>query len=129
MQRIVLRIGGIDGRMNTECSILCVGRDRLLLQSRKRVLARRFQVEIVLALAELEAVSAGRSFDVIVLCHTLTAQERKRAIETVCKKFPRSKILALKREFETSSGSFVDRELCIEDGPDALVRTVSAMAR
>jgi hypothetical protein len=113
--------------MDNERSILCVGRDRLLLQSRKRVLARRFLVETALALTELEALYAGRDYDLIVLCHTLSASERKQASEMVCKKFPRSKILALKREFESSSSSLVDKELCVEDGPDALVKAVTAM--
>jgi hypothetical protein len=124
---IAQREGGIDGSMDAKRSILCAGRDGLLLQSRKRVLSRRFQVETALALTELEAVCAGHCFDVIVLCHTLTANERKQASEMVRKKFPRSKILSLKREFETPSGPYVDKEMCVDDGPEALVRTVTAM--
>ena len=113
--------------MDTERSILCVGRSGLLLQWRKRVLSRCFQVETALALTEFEVMCAGHRYDVIVLCHTLTANERKQVSEMVCKKFPRPKILALKREFETPLGSCVDTELCVEDGPDALVKTVTAM--
>ncbi|MGB6690907.1 MAG: hypothetical protein WBE76_23990 [Terracidiphilus sp.] len=113
--------------MHTDRSVLCVGRDRLLLQSRKRILAKCFQVETALALAELEAMCARHCFDVIVLCHTLTISEREQVSELVRKKYLRPRILSLKREFESPSGPLVDKELCIEDGPEALVKTVAAL--
>jgi hypothetical protein len=119
--------GGFEGEMDTDSSVLCVGRDRLLLQSRKRILAQSFQVETTLAIAEVEGMCARHTFDVIVLCHTLTTSEREQVSELVRKNYLRPRILSLKREFEAPSNLLFDKELCIEDGPEALVNSVSAL--
>jgi hypothetical protein len=63
--------------MKLHKNILVVSKDPLLLQARKLVLGTYFEVATAGRLSEAAAVLANQSFDLVVLCDTLSHYERE----------------------------------------------------
>jgi hypothetical protein len=110
--------------LDTRARILCVGYDEILLQSRKDMLSNFFKAETVLGLKRLPAIC---SFDLIVLCHTLTAEECRYVCDLVRGQSPRPQILALKQAMSPPLGELVDKEFFVGEGPYKLLKTVEKM--
>ncbi len=108
--------------------ILSVGLDATLLYTRNLVL-HRTGAEIVSALVDPAlALLDSRYFDVIVLCHTLSRQDRQRVCYVVELFWPLSRILLI-GELSTA-----ERRLCRSDvafpwrlGPLALVESARTL--
>lgn len=107
--------------------IVCFGRDPTLLQTRQAVLSRHFHVTAVDTLEAMQKLTC--SFDVIVLCHTLSEVDHQQAITFLRNCCPHAGIVALivLEAGHCSQGSqHIVRGL---DGPEALIAAVYATLR
>jgi DNA-binding response OmpR family regulator len=79
--------------MNHGPHVLIVSRDQLLLQSRALILGTYFQVEAAGRVPEAELAMARISFDLVVLCYSLSDNEYLRMIDMCGRQDPQPKIL------------------------------------
>lgn len=63
--------------------VLVVSRDPMLLQTRQLILGAFFEVHCASRIAEVEALMSRFSFDLVVLCYTLPAAERRGVMRLV----------------------------------------------
>ena len=61
--------------------ILVVSRDVMLLQTRQLILGAFFRTQGAGRVREAEALMAVNSFDLVILCYTLTGEECRRLME------------------------------------------------
>lgn len=108
--------------------ILCLGRDVSLLKTRHLVLQTQFHATYCGGVHEAQQRWPGCPFDVLVLCHTLTAQDFKQAEEYAAQRTPPAALLLLDATNRTLATPFVHsiRNL---DGPAPLLRAVSSLLR
>jgi hypothetical protein len=84
--------------------ILLVGDDIALLTSRAAVLASKKLEVVFCAARELATHSEGETFDLIVLCHSLSEDARGASVRTGRKRWPGVRVLqVLKHAYQTSS--------------------------
>ncbi|MGA7258341.1 MAG: hypothetical protein WCF17_18630 [Terracidiphilus sp.] len=69
--------------MNDHAQILIVSRDRMPLQTRKLILGTYFEVESAGRMSEAGSILSQRAFDLIVLCDTLSNDERRQIADMV----------------------------------------------
>jgi hypothetical protein len=112
--------------MKSEAQILLVGRDEMLLQTRKLILGSYFQVDIAGRVSHAAQLMAERSFDLIVLCSSL-ADECARIAELARSQDPRPKTLTLSAKAGHPCGNGAGDEVMEEIGPLALMRKSAAM--
>ncbi|HEY6845021.1 MAG TPA: hypothetical protein VI320_02280 [Terracidiphilus sp.] len=79
--------------MNHGPHVLIVSRDQMLLQSRALILGTYFQVEAAGRVPEAELAMARISFDLVVLCYSLSDNEYLRMIDMCGRQDPQPKIL------------------------------------
>jgi CheY-like chemotaxis protein len=103
--------------------ILLVSRDIMVLQTRKLMLGAYFDVSAAGRVVEAQRLLFKQSFDLIVLCYTLTHDDCQKIIESVRSYSPEAKFLVL-----TITGLPIDRldvrAYCLpaEQGPFILVK-------
>ncbi len=81
--------------MNEQKRILLVSRDLMVLQTRKLMLGAYFEVCAAARVLEAKIFMAERSFDLIVLCYTLTEDDCEKILNAARAHSPESKILML----------------------------------
>jgi len=113
--------------MKSNAQVLLVGRDEMLLQTRKLILGAYFQVEIAGRISHAVQLIAERSFDLIVLCSTLSEHDCEQVAGLVRTQNPRPKVLTLSAAGRQSCGDGTGDELMAEIGPLALIRKATAM--
>jgi hypothetical protein len=110
--------------VSVKYQILCVGTDQLLLNTRKWILSRRFEVTAVSGVAGLEDVASSVSIDLVILCYTLSAEEYDVALDLVGLRWPEARILTLQTnlisDFRRSHGHDAFA------GPEALITRINA---
>jgi hypothetical protein len=80
----------------TQISILMVGRDAHLLESRQLLLQTRgYRVLTIQSLTELDRIPQNPEIALVVLCHTLSAKERADAAAQASARWPGIQKLAL----------------------------------
>lgn len=75
--------------------ILLVSRDLMVLQTRKLMLGAYFEVSAAGRAIEAKKLLAEQPFDLIVLCYTLTDDDRQKVLEAVRLHSPEAKLLTL----------------------------------
>jgi DNA-binding response OmpR family regulator len=112
--------------MPTSPSVLLLGHDESLLQTRRWLLeSNGLQVYIATHFPALNQTLEDHDVDLLILCHSLTAEECERAVAIVESHPPKLKVLAL----TTASSDFpvekVDRVVNASDGPKTLLNIVA----
>jgi hypothetical protein len=113
--------------MRSDALVLLVGKDEALLQTRKLILGSYFQVDVAGRVSHAAQLISERSFDLIVLCSTLSGDECERAQEHAAAQSPRPKILKLFGKGREILSHGTDNELNDEVGPMVLARKIAAM--
>ena len=75
--------------------VLCFSQDRLLGETRRAVLQRSYDAVFVENLQELAALAEGPPFDVIVLCHTLSFEERVACLKLAQTVWPSARFISI----------------------------------
>jgi hypothetical protein len=113
--------------MKSEAQVLLVGKDEMLLQTRKLILGTYFQVEIAGRVSHAAQMMAERKFDLIVLCESLSGDECERVAEIARNQDPRPKTLTLSATGRESCGHGAGDEASEDIGPLVLARKAAAM--
>ena len=109
-------------------TILMYGRDAQLLQSRLLVLeSRGFRVSPIYDLAHIDEALISKSFDLLVLCHTLTNDDCGRMLAVASTRWPRMKTLILTAGASGCHSKMMVEVFDILDGPSRLISTVTKM--
>ena len=108
--------------MNDHSKILVVSRDRMLLQTRKLILGTYFEVAAAGRMSEAGSILSQHVFDLIVLCDTLTNDERRQIAEMVRNQRPKPTLLSLLGPGNLGEGPVVGRELSLGGGPLQLLK-------
>jgi hypothetical protein len=108
--------------MNDHSQILVVSRDRMLLQTRKLILGTYFEVEGAGRMSEAGSILSKREFDLIVLCDTLTNNERRQIADMVRDQRPKPTLLSLMGPGNSGEKPAVGRELACVGGPLQLLK-------
>ena len=107
--------------------VLAVGRDRLLLETRSRVLqAAGYTVIPELSLKKAVSRSRDEDFDVVLLCHSIPADDRERLVRLIREHTSRKPIVSI----ATTLGQrdlFADAT--IESDPDELLNGLHDVLR
>jgi hypothetical protein len=104
------------------------GHDSRLLETRQWVLeASGYQVWIGTALAEIERMISIREFHLIVICHSVSAEECGRVLSLARSRLPMIKGLVLFTNIPTSSLEVDGELLYAMDGPAKLVARVARL--
>jgi DNA-binding response OmpR family regulator len=110
--------------------ILLVGNDFRLLTTRAAVLAQTKAKVVCCNALEVMQVLQDKSFDLVILCHSLTGKQTSEITAIVRQKMPRTKILMI--IFDTSEGGppkGVALDAVISADPRGLVRRTSEILR
>lgn len=75
--------------------ILVVSRDAMLLQTRQLILGAFFRTQGAGRIRDAESLISTHSFDLIILCYTLSEAECRRVIELAAEQKRRPRILVL----------------------------------
>jgi DNA-binding response OmpR family regulator len=108
---------------NRHARVLCIGRDPSLLRTRQLVLANHFNVVTVGTVGEMQALGQDRNFDVVLLCHSLSAEECDLAAVTARRRWPAARILALAVE-RSSCRHYAEQTIRGLDGPRLLIQAI-----
>jgi DNA-binding NtrC family response regulator len=112
--------------MTIQKRILVVSRDMMALQTRKLMLGAYFDVSAAGRVLEAKLHLANRDFDLIVLCYTLSDDDRHKIMEIVRDVCPRAKFLLMTATGDRSRES-IHPQLSAEAGPLVLVRKAAEM--
>lgn len=108
--------------MNTHSQILVVSHDQMLLQTRRLILGTYFDVKGAGRLSEAGSILSKHDFDLIVLCDTLTEDERKQIASMVSEQDPKPTLLSLQGPGNAGHDPSVGRKLTCTGGPLTLLR-------
>ena len=112
---------------DSDACILCVGHDKLLLQTRALVLERMFHVEIASTLKKVATLPNDPYFGLILLCHSLSWQERFLASQMAREKWQDIHVLEVASS-DHDAAAAEDTVLGL-DGPLALIEAVCRVLR
>ena len=114
--------------MNSHARVLVVSRDEMLLRSREMILGAFFAVRSAGRFSEARALLTSNSFDLIVLCHSLTVDECERLAAMARERMPRCQVLAMSPSLrETASKPWADKQLGVDAGPYGLLKKCAEM--
>ncbi len=118
--------------MFPKARILCVGHDPMLLQTRKWMLEGEFAVEVAdtvpEALSSL-ATSNGPSFDLVLLCHSLTEQECKMICDVVFSHGTATRVLQLNEGWRDIRSLAGPQEQVSAARPQSLIEKITELAQ
>lgn len=103
--------------------VLCISRDRVLGETRRKILESRYTAVSVENLEDLTVLAAGEAFDAIVLCHTLSPDDCQRCLEMVHRLWPGAKVVSMTAG-ATQGRPMGDRVVSGLSGPLALLNAV-----
>lgn len=113
--------------MKSEAGVLIVGKDEMLLQTRKLILGGYFHVETAGRVSHAISLATEHRFDLIVLCYSLTDEEGGKVIGVARQQKPRPLILTMSALGRAVVSSEESSALMSEDGPLALVKKCAEM--
>lgn len=113
--------------MNSHARVLVVSRDEMLLRTRQMILGAFFQVQGAGRFTEARALIRGGSFDLIVLCHSLTEDECKQLADLIRQQNPHPQILAMSASSRATPRLWADKQLGVDAGPYGLVKKCAEM--
>lgn len=97
--------------MHAHSQILLVSRDQMLLQTRKLILGTYFDVTSAGRLSEAGSILSRHDFDLIVLCDTLSNDERRQIADMVRDQKPKPTLLSMLGPGNIEDRPVVGREL------------------
>lgn len=103
--------------------VLCFSRDRVLGETRRAVLDRRYDAVLAGSLETVGALTSSVLFDVIVLCHTLSVEDCQRCLEILSRVGRMAKIVAVTVEGGSKQPTS-DQSVRGLAGPQALLDAV-----
>lgn len=115
------------GHMNNGAHVLVMSRDQSLLQTRQLILGAFFQVEAAGRVQEAAAIIASQNFDLIVLCHSLSADECSQVAAMAHHQVPPPKILTLSAAGNSCMNDDAEHTMALESGPYALLKKAAEM--
>jgi hypothetical protein len=114
--------------MTSQARVLVVSRDETLLRTREMILGAFFKVIGAGRFSEASTlISNGESFDLIVLCHSLTEDECERLAMLSLDKDPRPLILAMAASSRADFKPWADKQLGVDAGPYGLLKKCAEM--
>ena len=113
--------------MNSHARVLVVSRDEMLLRTRQMILGAFFRVEGAGRFSEARAMLITKPFDLIVLCHSLTANECEQLAMLARKQNPRPQVLAMSSSSRATVNLWADKQLGVDAGPYGLVKKCAEM--
>jgi len=106
---------------------LCVSCDPVLLQTRRWILEGYFQVDCAGRLPEAAAMIESQSYDLILLCYSLRAEECRQIHSLVRTRSPQTQILALTEGSDGCAEAYSDSQMPVGEGPYALLKKAAVM--
>lgn len=91
------------------------------------ILGAFFQVEGAGRFIEAKALMSQQSFDLIVVCHSLTPRECEQLAMLAHELIPRPQILAMSASSRSTLQPWADRQLGVDVGPYGLVKKCAEM--
>jgi DNA-binding response OmpR family regulator len=113
--------------MNSHARVLVVSRDEMLLRTREMILGAFFAVRGAGRFSEAGALLTKDSFDLIVLCHSLTDDECARLAGMARGKSRRPLILGMSASSRGAVKDWADEQLGVDAGPYGLVKKCAEM--
>ena len=113
--------------MNSHARVLVVSRDEMLLRSRQMILGAFFLVEGAGRFTEARSLLDCRTFDLVVLCHSLTSNECEQLAMLARRQIPRPQVLAMSASSRASIKPWADEQLGVDAGPYGLVKKCAEM--
>ncbi len=114
--------------MNSHARVLVVSRDEMLLRSREMILGAFFAVRSAGRFTEARALLTSNDFDLIVLCHSLTADECERLAMMAHDRAPRCQVLAMNASSRGGMAKpWADKQLGVDAGPYGLLKKCAEM--
>jgi DNA-binding response OmpR family regulator len=113
--------------MNSPSRVLVVSRDEMLLRTREMMLGAFFAVRGAGRFSEAKALLNTDSFDLIVLCHSLTSDECERLSVLAHERSPRPLVLAMSASSRVAIRPWADRQLGVDQGPYGLLKKCAEM--
>jgi hypothetical protein len=99
--------------------VLCFGHNLMLLETRQWIPEKRFPSVYVSSLSDLERLAEGGGFDLLILCHSLSRHDLRKAADLVHDICPRLKILALSSDITAWDLPVSDQVVVGLEGPRA----------
>jgi len=126
----ISRTGVVNGgcALSAGNRILLLGTDFHLLRQRLSALVVIGADAVISGPAELDSHVGGESFNVLVLCHTLSDLERRKAILSAHRRWPTVKILQLADSMISVGSSECVLRDDTPDDPPAIAQRALAMA-
>ncbi len=100
----------------------------MLLQTRKWMLEGEFEVEIADTVRDALQILSSRSFDLILLCHSLNDQECTMICEAVFSKTPDTRVLQLNEGWRDIRSLTGPQEQVSAARPQTLIRKIAELA-
>lgn len=113
--------------MNGGAHVLVVSRDPMLLQTRQLILGAFFQVNGAGRMQEVESLFARGRLDLVVLCYTLSQDDRNFIINLAEGQKPQPRILSVRSAGTPTEYFEPDQELMVEAGPYGLLKKCAEM--
>ena len=107
--------------------VLVVSRDQMLLQTRQLILGAFFQVHCAGRICEAEELISRNSFDLIVLCYTLPAAERREVMRLVAGMKRPPRILLMTPIGGMPEEASPDQATMTESGPYYLLKKTAEL--
>ena len=108
--------------------VLVVSRDQMLLHTRQLILGAFFEVKGAGRIREAEMLLSAHSFNLIILCYTLSASERQHLLALVADQKPRPRILILNPMGSPPEEPLLNQaELLTQAGPYLLLKKTAEM--
>jgi hypothetical protein len=103
--------------MNFTYRVLCFGHNLMLLQTRQWILEKRFLSVYVSSLSDLKRVAEEGGFDLLILCHSLSRHDFRKAADLVHDICPGLKLLGLSSDTTVWDPLLSDQVMVGMDGP------------
>lgn len=100
-----------------------------MLETRRAVLAKRYDVIAIDSLEGIAQVSPMTEIDLVLLCHTLSPDECHAAADIARHRWPGTKLMALSSGEPSCAHTDADRDFCCLDGPTALLQAVQELTK
>jgi DNA-binding response OmpR family regulator len=113
--------------MMSHARVLVVSRDEMLLRTREMILGAFFHVERAGRFVEARTLLNHQRFDLIVVCHSLTANECEQLATLAHEQHPQPQILAMSASSRASIQPWADKQLGVDAGPYGLVKKCAEM--
>lgn len=109
-------------------NVLLVSRDQMLLHTRQLILGAFFEVQGAGRIRDAEALISTHSFDLIILCYTLSAPECNQVMELVAATKTRPRILILNPAGSPPEEPLLNQAVMLtEAGPYFLLKKTAEM--